>query len=333
MSSQEGMSASALLTIHIEELSTSLLDYYFAPGLVDSSDEQLVLTLASQLRTNASLTLAVVSEHLPSFGIQPTSVRSLTVNQTSVSIYSSSPVVYMIHIQISVTAGTIPSLPSTQMQSTSGGGRRRLMDAVAGACTPQSTNASSSGSNGNITNVIANLTQGLSPIIVGVGLPGTADTSCITAPITTDSIAVSQMLTFFLGASQSQSDSTTSLDQAGTSVQALSDVFDDKDSANLGGVTALFDESSSAQSTQLANLAVSESLWLRSCLGCSDPSSYPIVTQELSFLLQSQSGYTSIVSSAIEVVLAALTASASPPPLSVSAASALEGYGISLGDP
>jgi hypothetical protein len=88
-------------------------------------------------------------------------------------------------------------------------------------------------------------------------LPGTANVTCVTTPITSDSLLTSQLLTVFVGASQSGSASLSTLGQAGSSVQALSDVFDSKDEGYLQNIAALFEAASAAGSSELANLAVS----------------------------------------------------------------------------
>ena len=79
-----GLTSSAFLTLFIEELNVVTLDYSFV--LSNRSDDlTYVSSYASQLKeSNSSLASCLAAHHLPSFGIALASLRSLSVNQTSV---------------------------------------------------------------------------------------------------------------------------------------------------------------------------------------------------------------------------------------------------------
>ena len=79
-----GLTSSAFLTILIEELNVVTLDYSFV--LSNRSDDlTYVSSYASQLKEpNSSLASTLANRDLPAFGITFKSLRSLSVNQTSV---------------------------------------------------------------------------------------------------------------------------------------------------------------------------------------------------------------------------------------------------------
>jgi hypothetical protein len=235
------------------------LDYFFFPGLVDNSDEQQVVAFASQLITNASLAVEALSQHLPSFNIDLASLRSLSVNQTSVSVYSSNPTVHIIRIRLSVTVGIIPSLPT---QSDSGDiGRRRALMAVASSsfCSPNSflTTTLQDGNTSTLNEIMGLLSQGLSPIFVNASLPAATNVTCATPLITMDALLVSRLITLFVNAAEWASGSASLLGRFGSSTLALGDALDAAEDSHLVDASALMKAVSSDQGTVLASLAVS----------------------------------------------------------------------------
>lgn len=85
VANSQGLSSAAYLTVIVEELMSIVLNYTFVPAVARSGDFDSVAAYAAQLMVaNSSASSYLASLHLPYFGIDPTLLRGLTVNQTTV---------------------------------------------------------------------------------------------------------------------------------------------------------------------------------------------------------------------------------------------------------
>ena len=77
-----GLQSSAYLHLLVEQLSLNRFSYAFTPS--NSSDLAAVTQLAGELRVNASLASVLAAQQLPAFGVDASSIRSVTVDSVSV---------------------------------------------------------------------------------------------------------------------------------------------------------------------------------------------------------------------------------------------------------
>ena len=77
-----GLRSLAYLHLLVEQLSLNRFSYAFTPS--NSSDLADVTQRVGELRANASLAAALAAQQLPAFGVDASSIRSVTVDSVSV---------------------------------------------------------------------------------------------------------------------------------------------------------------------------------------------------------------------------------------------------------
>ncbi|KAG1675992.1 hypothetical protein FOA52_014236 [Chlamydomonas sp. UWO 241] len=135
-----GASQPAHLSVVVEQLAVTEFNYTFAPP--DGSSLSAAANFVTQLSSNATLLLATVMEHMPSFGISASTVRGAVLNNNAVVARDTGAgTVYDISVVLTVTTGS-----STPLPLPGGSGRRRLRSASLDLGAPDATAVGAMGS-------------------------------------------------------------------------------------------------------------------------------------------------------------------------------------------